>query len=108
MSWSGPPGSVRLPRSKTTLAKQHGRSEPLVRIPAWISSGCWPQQQEGTLQHGGKTRDVLSEQQPSGQRYSHAVVMMEYYLAFGQFEPAVCVYEAEVTCKEPRGALCVA
>lgn len=47
-------------------------------------------------------------QQLSGQRYSHAVVMMECYLAFGQFEPAVRVYEAEVTCKELRGALCVA
>lgn len=61
MSRYGPPGSVRLPRSVTTLAKQRGRSEPLVRIPAWISSGCWPQQQEGTLQHGGKTQDTLSE-----------------------------------------------
>lgn len=31
--------------------------------------------------------------------------MMECYLAFGQFEPAVREYEAEVTCKELRGAL---
>lgn len=46
-------------------------------------------------------------QQLSGQRYSHGV-MMECYLALGQFEPAVRVYEAEVTRKELRGALRVA
>lgn len=64
----GSPGSVNAAEVKEHAGrKQRGRPEPRVQIPAWISSGCWAPQWEGTLQGGAKKQKKKQQHRMSFQ-----------------------------------------
>lgn len=91
----GSPGSVNAAEVKEHAGrKQRGRPEPRVQIPAWISSGCWAPQWEGTLQGGAKktTQDELSEHKVSLRTRTLLCSRNDgnVFSFSGQFEPAVC------------------
>lgn len=94
--------------------KQHRRPEPQVQIPAWISSGCWAPQREGTLQGGAKqqntkkTQDELSEHTASLRTQSLSCGCNDGNVLdlSGQFKPVCSVWMAEITCREPREVSC--
>lgn len=90
---------------KGHFSTQCAHPEPPVQIPAWISSGCWLQQQEGTLQNGRKTNDRLCLYESSASLWTKIYsCLLRRGICFysGQFEPAVCLNELQLPLQTSR------
>ena len=90
---------------KGHFSTQRAHPEPPVQIPAWISSGCWLQQQEGTLQNGRKTHDRLCLYESSASLWTKiysCLLWRGICFVSGRFEPAICVIELQLPLEKPN------